>query len=94
MEDDKLGYDSYIWFMPDYWGVPKVSYRPPYSKVLWWMYGSQDKAWSMFQGGGEISLYNLIFISGWGPCSYHSPVTVCFGNLTESSEAESKLWRE
>lgn len=62
MEDGKHGYNSYILFKPDYQGVPKASYRPSYSKVLWWMYRSQNKALSMFQEVGDFFIESHFYI--------------------------------
>jgi hypothetical protein len=62
----KCWYDCSIWFCADYWRVPEVSYRPSHWEILWWMYSSQNKAWSLFQGGCAFLLYGSLFFSSWG----------------------------
>jgi hypothetical protein len=42
-----------------------IDYRS-YREILWWMYRSQNKTWSLFQGGGEFLLCGSLSFSGWG----------------------------
>lgn len=49
----------------DNWAVPAVSFGPSYCKIFWWMYRSQDKAWSLLSAGSEFPLYDCLFTCAW-----------------------------
>lgn len=73
LEDGKEAGKCLVWLIyhlicADYWRVPEVPYRPSYWKILWWLYKSQNKAWSLFQGGSEFLFYGSQFL--FGLCLY------------------------